>query len=211
MVKYGSIAAMLITVLLCSAVAFAGEPVTGGKPIDLAALFRAVGAMYRLDPALLRAIATAESGNNAHAVSQKGAIGLMQLIPTTASEFSVTDPFDPVDNALGAARFLDYLRRHQACRDLPQLIAAYNAGAGAVERYRGIPPYPETYEYVRRVLRLYLLDDEPLVRTSAHPVAAENLPPGRVTGTQRPQTGDQALLDQLSDLKRERAAAVRAQ
>lgn len=196
--------------LLRSPAALAGPLGADDESFDRIALFRAVGAMYGLDPALLGAIATAESGNNDRAVSNKGAIGLMQLMPATASRFNVADPFDPVDNALGAARFLDYLRSRQACRDITGLIAAYNAGAGAVERYQGIPPYPETREYVRRVLWLYLLDGTPPIRSGSNQATTGRLSAKSIGGTRTPVNGDQAVLDQLAELKRERASAAKA-
>ena len=129
-------------------------------PIDDRALMGAVGAMFRIDPDLLAAIAVAESAGRADAVSPRGAIGLMQLMPATAQKFRVDDPYDPIDSALGAARFIDFIRLRQAAAlpggNLADLLAAYNAGESAVERYGGVPPYDETREYVRQVLWLYL-------------------------------------------------------
>ena len=124
-------------------------------------IFDFVGIMFNLDPSLLQAIASVESGGHAKAVSPKGASGLMQLMPDTARRFGVKDPFNPVESVLGAARFLAYLHEHAGIEDLPQLLAAYNAGEGAVWRYGGLPPYPETREYVRRVLLTYLLGNGP--------------------------------------------------
>ena len=110
-------------------------------------LYQVVGYMYNLDPDLLEAIATAESNGNPAAVSPKGAQGLMQLMPGTAQRYRVDHPFDPVDNVLGAARFLSYLRAWSQVQspysyneiDLQAMIAAYNAGPRAVEKYGGIP------------------------------------------------------------------------
>jgi hypothetical protein len=124
-------------------------------------IFEIVGIAFNLDPSLLQAIASVESGGHATAVSPKGASGLMQLMPDTARRFGVSDPFNPVESVLGAARFLAYLHEYAGIDDLPQLLAAYNAGEGAVSRYRGLPPYPETREYVRRVLLTYLLGNGP--------------------------------------------------
>jgi hypothetical protein len=129
-----------------------------GQP-DLKALFAVVGRMHNIDADLLEAMAEVESGSDPLSVSPKGALGLMQLMPATASGFSVLDPFDPVANVMGAADFLDYLRNRFAnnlnLQGLPALLAAYNAGPGAVEKYGGIPPYPETHKYVRRVVERY--------------------------------------------------------
>jgi hypothetical protein len=135
---------------------------------DSERLIRAVARMYDLDPSLLAAIARVESGGNPQAVSPKGAEGMMQLMPATAIRFGVLDPFDPVSNVLGAARFLAFLRNYHPRSDgsgpsvmtLAEMLAAYNAGEGAVDKYRGIPPYAETQQYVRRVLIAYLLGDD---------------------------------------------------
>jgi hypothetical protein len=126
---------------------------------DLKALFAIVGRMHNIDADLLEAMAEVESGGDPLSVSPKGALGLMQLMPATASAFSVLDPFDPVANVMGAADFIDYLRKRFAnnlnLQGLPALLAAYNAGPGAVEKYDGIPPYAETHRYVRRVIERY--------------------------------------------------------
>jgi len=154
---------------------------------DSEAMFRVVGAIYRIDPRLLEAIAYVESRGDPGAVSPKGAEGLMQLMPETSRRFSAGDPFDPVDNALAAARFIDYLRRWQAATpglsaDLPELLAAYNAGEGAIEKYRGIPPYAETRDYVRQVLIAYLLGAKPPGRIAS--LAEPRLAAGRVAAGQ---------------------------
>ncbi len=118
-----------------------------------------VGRIHNIDAHLLEAMAEVESGGDPLSVSPKGALGLMQLMPATASTFSVLDPFDPLENVIGAARFIDYLRNRFAnnlnLQGLPDLLAAYNAGPGAVEKYGGIPPYAETHKYVRRVIERY--------------------------------------------------------
>lgn len=130
--------------------------------LDHQRMFYAAGQLYSLDPDLLAAIAKVESGGNSGAVSPKGAQGLMQLMPATASRFRVLDPFDPISNTLGAARFINYLRQYRIdggqseSLTLPEMLAAYNAGEGAVQKYGGIPPYPETRDYVRKVLLAYL-------------------------------------------------------
>jgi len=125
-------------------------------------LFRAAAELYSIDPDLLAAIASVESGGNPDAVSPKGAQGLMQLMPATANRFRVLDPYDPVSNTLGAVRFISFLRQYRTAHgdgtplSLPELLAAYNAGEGAVDKYNGVPPYPETQQYVRKVLVAYL-------------------------------------------------------
>jgi soluble lytic murein transglycosylase-like protein len=107
---------------------------------------------HGLDPALLAAMATVESSFDPSAVSPKGAAGLLQLMPATARRFGVADVFDASQNVDGGARYLSWLmKRFDGRTDLA--LAGYNAGEGAVDRHNGIPPYRETREYVRRVLR----------------------------------------------------------
>jgi hypothetical protein len=109
---------------------------------------------HRLDARLVRAVIQVESGYNRRARSNKGAMGLMQLMPATASELAVSDPYDADQNLRGGVA---YLRRliDTFAGSLEMALAAYNAGPGAVERHRGIPPYPDTRDYVRRVMALY--------------------------------------------------------
>lgn len=115
---------------------------------------REAALLYQLPESFIRAVMRVESNFYADAVSHKGAMGLMQLMPATAASMGVIDPFDARQNVLGGARFLRVLaNRFEG--DLVLTIAAYNAGQGAVERYRGVPPYAETRRYVERVLRHY--------------------------------------------------------
>jgi len=107
-------------------------------------------AHYGVDPAVVRAVMQAESGGYERSVSPKGAMGLMQLMPGTAEQLGVSDPFDPDENIRGGVAYLgDMLGRFG---DLPRALAAYNAGPGAVESHGGVPPYPETERYVDQVL-----------------------------------------------------------
>jgi hypothetical protein len=154
------IAAAMTLVLFGAASARAQQPASSRAENDR--LFRAAAELYSIDPDLLAAIASVESGGNSDAVSPKGAQGLMQLMPATANRFRVLDPFDPVSNTLGAVRFINFLRQYRTAHgdgaplSLPEMLAAYNAGEGAVDKYNGIPPYPETQQYVRKVLIAYL-------------------------------------------------------
>lgn len=118
------------------------------------AYIREAAALYRLPVSFIRAVIKVESNYNPDVCSSAGACGLMQLMPMTAVRMGVTDPFEPRQNILGGARLLRILANHFN-GDLVLTIAAYNAGEGAVMRYRGIPPYEETQRYVRRVLRWY--------------------------------------------------------
>jgi soluble lytic murein transglycosylase-like protein len=106
---------------------------------------------HNVEPALIKAIIKAESNFNHRAVSRKGARGLMQLMPATASSLQVKDSFHPENNIEGGVKYLRYLLNYFN-GNLPLALAAYNAGENAVIRYRGIPPYPETQVYVRRVM-----------------------------------------------------------
>ena len=111
-----------------------------------------ISRQYDVDPVLVEAVVRAESAFDATAVSPKGAAGLMQLMPGTASALGVVDRFDPRENITGGVRHLRYLLdRYQG--NVALAVAAYNAGEKAVDAYRGIPPYQETREYVQRVLR----------------------------------------------------------
>ena len=104
---------------------------------------------YGLPRELVRSVMKAESGFAPHAVSQKGAIGLMQLMPATAETLGA-DPHDPAANVDAGARYLrELLEKYDG--GLRHALAAYNAGPAAVEKYRGVPPYPETMNYIRRV------------------------------------------------------------
>jgi hypothetical protein len=118
------------------------------------AQIREASLLYVLPEELIRAVMHAESNFYVGAVSSKGAMGLMQLMPTTASEMGVLDPFDARQNVLGGARFLRILANHFG-GDLVLTVAAYNAGQGAVEKYGSIPPYAETRLYVQAVLTSY--------------------------------------------------------
>jgi len=126
----------------------------GADPVPLRQLVEDVSREHGLDPALVDALVRVESGYNPTAVSRKGALGLMQLMPETAARLEIDDPFDPEQNVRGGVReFARLIDRYAG--SLPLALAAYNAGEGAVATHRGIPPYPETREYVRRILTLY--------------------------------------------------------
>jgi soluble lytic murein transglycosylase-like protein len=105
---------------------------------------------HGIDPALVRAIMHAESAFRPNVVSHKGAQGLMQLIPATAERFGVSDAFDPSQNIDGGARYLAWLLK-RFDGDIQLAAAGYNAGEGAVDRFKGVPPYEETQRYVERV------------------------------------------------------------
>jgi hypothetical protein len=109
-----------------------------------------------LHPWLVAAVVQTESDSDPHAVSRAGAAGLMQLMPAAAADHGVLDPFDPVENLRGGSRHLRLMLDRFG--DLDLALAAYNAGATTVERYGNVPPYRETRDYVRRVLRVFCPD-----------------------------------------------------
>jgi len=116
---------------------------------------------YSIDPQLVMAVIQAESAFNPGALSNKNAQGLMQLIPATAERFGVKDVWNPLENIKGGTAYLNWLMRHFS-GNVEWVVAAYNAGEGAVERYQGVPPYQETQNYVKRILTNY--------QKTAHPV-----------------------------------------
>jgi soluble lytic murein transglycosylase-like protein len=121
-------------------------------PSDLNELVNAASGMYKLDPDLVTSVIRAESGFNVRAVSPKGARGLMQLMPQTASQLGVQNAFDPQANVEAGSRYLrELLERYDF--DLIKALAAYNAGPQRVEQYGGVPPYYETKAYVARIVR----------------------------------------------------------
>jgi soluble lytic murein transglycosylase-like protein len=122
--------------------------------LDLNEVVKAASGTYHLDPDLVNSVIRAESGFNVRAVSPKGAQGLMQLMPQTASQLGVHNIFDPEANVDGGSRYLrELLERYNF--DLIKALAAYNAGPRRVEQYGGVPPYYETKAYVARIVRDY--------------------------------------------------------
>ena len=129
---------------------------------------RLLAPRYGLDPVLVLAIIEVESAYDPAARSHKGALGLMQLIPETATRFGVRDPLDPLENLQGGMAYLAWLLNYFK-GDLQRALAGYNAGEKAVTRYGGIPPYPETRAYVKKVARLYSrgTGSRPLIATGS--------------------------------------------
>ena len=118
---------------------------------DLHAMADRHAETHAINPALVRAVIQAESAWNTRAVSPKGALGLMQLMPETATQLGVVDPFDPAQNIRAGVRYLKWLLdRYDGNAELA--LAAYNAGPGAVDKYGKVPPYRETQAYVRKIV-----------------------------------------------------------
>ncbi len=137
-----------------------GRSVTSSE-VDAA--IEQAAARHNVDPNLVRAIIKVESNFNPRAVSHKGAMGLMQLMPGTAAQLRVENPFDPQQNVEGGVRHLKQLLQSFG-GDVSLSLAAYNAGAGAVVRNGGIPPYRETRNYVRQITGLYWNGDPQKLR-----------------------------------------------
>lgn len=117
-------------------------------------IIEAAARKYKVDPDLVEAIVSVESGGNPNAESPAGAQGLMQLMPATAASLGVSNAFDPVQNIEGGVRYLSQLLDYYG-GDLTKALAGYNAGPGAVDEYNGVPPYKETRSYIQRVLSAY--------------------------------------------------------
>ena len=114
-------------------------------------VIRSIAQKYRVEDKLIHSIIRAESNYNQWAVSSKGALGLMQLMPDTAVQYGVKNVFDPRDNIEGGVKYLkDLIRLFSGRTDL--VLAAYNAGQHAVKKYNGIPPYPETRNYIKKIM-----------------------------------------------------------
>jgi soluble lytic murein transglycosylase-like protein len=121
---------------------------------DIDSAIQQAAARHNVDPNLVRAVVKVESNFNPNAVSRKGAMGLMQLMPATARQLKVKNPFDPEQNVDAGVRHLKQLLESYG-GDVKLTLAAYNAGAGAVARSSGVPHYAETQNYVRRITNLY--------------------------------------------------------
>lgn len=140
---------------LVRTVVLAPRVVTDSAPGNSAAihdLIDQIATEQGVESHLVHSVIRAESNYNANAVSPKGALGIMQLIPSTARRFGVADAFDPGENIRGGVRYLRFLLDYYQ-GDYPRTIAAYNAGEAAVDKYNGVPPYAETQNYVAQVAK----------------------------------------------------------
>lgn len=182
-------------------------PLTGAQPVDeidsapsiappssdLQHLIIQTAQRYGVDPALALAVAKAESNFNPFARSPKGAMGVMQLMPETAKSLGITDPFNPIQNIDGGIRYLRQLLERFSGQ-VTLAVAAYNAGPNAVARYGGVPPYPETQTFLRRVLSYWQAFREQLARWIDGQVGGEQT--SRQTDR---QVGIRTILDQANN------------
>jgi soluble lytic murein transglycosylase-like protein len=129
----------------------AGSPAAAAAPVKYGEIIDKVSAEQGVSPKLVRALIQVESAYHERARSAKGAMGLMQLMPATAKQYAVADPYDPASNIEAGIKHLRSLLERLP---VALALAAYNAGEAAVQRFNGIPPYRETQEYVSRILRL---------------------------------------------------------
>lgn len=144
--------------LAASTTAYQGTSVQGASqtlagitsPADLDAYFQEAADTYHISVDLLKAVAKQESNFQTNIVSSSGAVGVMQLMPSTAAYLGVSDSYDPYQNIMGGAKLLSQLSEHYQ-GDLSLTLAAYNAGSGAVDTYGGIPPYAETQNFVAKI------------------------------------------------------------
>jgi soluble lytic murein transglycosylase-like protein len=125
-----------------------------GPPNRYDSIIAEAARLHGVPKALIKAVIKAESDFDPQAVSRRGALGLMQIMPANLEPLEVADPFNPHENIMGGVRYLkEMLKRFD--QNLQLALAAYNAGPGAVEQYRSIPPFPETQSYIQKVLRYY--------------------------------------------------------
>jgi len=122
-------------------------------PKDILDVVKKASALYQVPEKLILSVIKAESNFNPQALSPKGAMGLMQLMPQTAQSLGVTNPFDPVQNIMAGTKLLSSLI--QKLQSVPLALAAYNAGIGNIKKYNGIPPFQETKAYIQKVISYY--------------------------------------------------------
>lgn len=162
-------------------------PVVDRESVNL--MVNGAGQRHQIDPDFINSVIRAESGFNNRAVSRKGAQGLMQLMPQTASELGVRNAFDANANVEGGTKYLrELLEKYNY--DVPKALAAYNAGSRRVDQYHGVPPYFETRTYVAKIIRDYnrrkLAENPALAKRTANKAASKSNTPGRSASTRAP-------------------------
>lgn len=159
------------------------------KSPDLQTIVNAASSQHQIDADFIASVIKAESANNPHALSPKGAKGLMQLMPGTANKLGVKDSFDAAQNVDGGVRYLRELLLLYN-NDMAKALAAYNAGPGRVQQYKGVPPYRETHAYVTRIINDYnrkkLAERKQQQQAQAHQVRASKSAPAIPAATAAP-------------------------
>ncbi len=172
------------------------NPVSMDK-LSLDKMISGAGERHQLDPDFINSVIRAESGFNNRAVSRKGAQGLMQLMPQTASQLGVKNPFDPNANVEGGTQYLrDLLEKYNF--DVVKALAAYNAGSKRVDQYRGVPPYYETQAYIARIIRDFnrqKLAENPALGRKTRSASTRSAQTTRTPG--RPDAGHRAAVTSL--------------
>jgi len=157
---------------------------------DLNNVVNGAGERHQIDPDFINSVIRAESGFHQNAVSRKGAQGLMQLMPGTASQMGVVNPFDPNANVEGGTKYLrELLEKYNF--DVPKALAAYNAGPKRVDQYRGVPPYYETQAYIARIIRDFnrkKLAENPALAKKANAAGARSSRASTAAGQRRKVT-----------------------
>jgi soluble lytic murein transglycosylase-like protein len=151
---------LIMVYFVCNSFYIEAFPALSNLESKYDGIIKTMARRYNVPPDLIHSIIKAESNYNVRAVSKKGAVGLMQLMPGTGKQYGVKDLFDPADNIEGGVKYLkDLVKLYE--RNTKLVLAAYNAGQEAVKKYKGIPPYPETINYIKTVQASY---NKPLIR-----------------------------------------------
>ena len=162
---------------------------------DLNNVVNGAGERHQIDPDFINSVIRAESGFHQNAVSRKGAQGLMQLMPGTASQMGVANPFDPNANVEGGTKYLrELLEKYNF--DVPKALAAYNAGPKRVDQYRGVPPYYETQAYIARIIRDFnrkKLAENPALAKKANAAGARSSRASTTAGQKHKVTGSSSV------------------
>jgi soluble lytic murein transglycosylase-like protein len=153
--------------IFCLSLLFQQVWSAGAPRSQFDSIIRQIARKYDVDPELVHSIIRAESNYDSQAVSPKGAVGLMQLMPETAKQLGVSDPYDPLENIEGGVKHLkDLMDTYNQKEEL--VLAAYNAGTEAVKKHKGIPPFPETIQYIKRVKSYWTPDKSTGTKTKIY-------------------------------------------